>query len=215
MGNQASSESDIIKQEAASTVHVALMGLTETGKSHFINVLSNDSTSKRTERPTNGTERAVISYRSKKIAFTEFGSRIGQLWAHELQQDPYTCVMWFIDEHDTAEDILVARNRMHHACLNSPGKHDIPLCVVFNMGRPRIKRRDIYAELSTLAWKDPTLPAFVPSKGGIVGWDMLSGVMDLRFLEAAHRSVYVTQLSYNDGETPIFLMDWVLSCCKG
>src|SRR5208282_5428689 len=99
------SSSSVAEAAASTTIKVAVVGHTETGKSHFVSRVSGDVDTA-TRRPTYGNYAGSISYGGYRLEFTE----IGFLAAPTASVEPYDCVMWFIDSHDSVEDILDMRN---------------------------------------------------------------------------------------------------------
>jgi hypothetical protein len=197
MGNYVSSEA----------VHVAVIGLTDTGKSHFLSLLSEGVLNIETTHPTFGSYETVFSYRRRRIVLTEMGSHVYQSWKNQFMAQNFSCIMWFIDEHDTLEDIYKARNRLVEATRETMKR--IPLCVVHNIGRPHAHRRYTTLKNGKLEWREDD------DDNGMrivaVPWVHLSDALNVSYLEMLHKTVYLTQLSYRDRVSPVFLLDWILN----
>ena len=210
MGSQQSSE-DAQPTFSGGNIDVALMGLSDTGKSHFLGTIGGPEYAQ--QRPTNGTETLPLRYRGRLIRLTEFGGCRSESWAHLMQVTRYSCIIWFIDSHDSLEDILTARNRIHDACMRPQLiLSKMPaLCIVHNMGRPHSIRRNVEAAMHTMEWAEHRTTR---DAGGAIVWADLPAVVDLAYLEKVHGPVYLTQLSYQDLEVPVFLLNWVLETCR-
>jgi hypothetical protein len=137
------------------------------------------------------------------------------------------CVMWFIDSHDTVEDILGFRNNIVSIAtpvvvvaqkqdkrqlpprledLSSAAEKRVPLCIVHNGGRPFFKRQDIQAGEWVDSERGGSLP--VPVK-----WEALRRVCQVDQLldQRLYSDVVLTQLSYTDPHAPELLFDWIIS----
>lgn len=190
---------------------IVLVGLTETGKSHFLALVGQGELNSATYKPTHGLYEEVLVYGKKRIQMVEFGSLICSSWKviYSQRQEHVAGVMWFIDSHDTAEDIYTARNRL----LHMTGEHLPFLCIVHNTGRPRRKRRKCQV-LPIVEWSedcdDEDEGGF---KGGFKGvdWSQLGKVVNFDMLERIYKSVYMTQLSYTDKTCPTLLAEWIFS----
>lgn len=211
---------------AAATTKVVLVGATETGKSHFLAHAIGDGS--QTACPTFGTSRETCIHNGVAIEFMESGSLAHRSGGPEYCQmllEPFFgrdhwkcsvapggatgCLAWFIDEHDTVEDIHLARNDVIFIQRYFADK--LSLLVVYNMGRPRVRRRAIVpGSQGHPVWReavdDPKPP---PTVHVAVHWEYLADVIDQRWLESVFARVMVTQLSYRDNRTIYSILDWL------
>jgi hypothetical protein len=193
---------------------VALVGLTETGKSHFLSVLFGDGTEvlAPTHGPTNGVDRMLCRQGSRAVEFVEFGWSILARGANgDFQtRQPFDTIVWFIDEHDTMCDVHEARS----ALLGFMETQSVPtsLCIVFNKGRPRARRRIIAGS----RWIDCHASAQVAHWEGTrgdrtVSWDALREFVDITALSALFvTGIYCTELSYRDPQSAALCLEWII-----
>jgi hypothetical protein len=162
-GSSWQTKSDVIK--------VAMVGLTESGKSHYLSEMTEMYYT--VVGPTNGVETTLVSDRRWSFAFMEYGfyamNRLldNDNWWRNPLHVKCDCVMLFIDVNDTHSDVrtlssdfffllelfffsfsqvMLARNLATRfaAFQNKPGQPSrIPLVVIHNNGRPRKQRRNI------------------------------------------------------------------------
>ena len=216
MGNRSSSSS------SSSEIKVALIGLTETGKSHFLGVVGDAVLP---SHPTHGTEEITITHGKQQLRFTELGACIGESWAALFEARKFDCVMWFIDQHDTFEEICEGRNRLLHAVVPSSSSaphtktfRQIPLCIIQNRGRSLEQRRSVEkivtsrGNRSKYVWLDlnPAAEGSSSSNGG-VSWERLPSIINIDHLSSVHTGVYLTQLSYTDDYALNQLLDWIVA----
>jgi hypothetical protein len=207
-------------------IRVAVIGHTQTGKSHFVSRVSGlgDDTIE-TRRPTFGLTSGSIAYGGHRLEFTE----IGYLALSTTRTlSGFDCVMWFIDSHDPVEDILSMRSHVVRlACDEQPAaaaKRDkdkrvrldevvqqlppVPLCIVQNNGRPFCWRHAI----ENGAWVDGAHHPFQPR---YVEWHQLRSVCQADQLPPTYVGVMMAQLSYTDPDAPALLFRWIISRHEG
>jgi|WetSurMetagenome_2_1015567.scaffolds.fasta_scaffold00643_17 hypothetical protein len=195
-----------------SVKRVALVGLTETGKSHFLSVLCGDGTEVLT--PTFGLDRVQYRLgRGKAVKFVEFGWSVLRhdndndeiIIGHSNrgESEPFDSVVWFIDEHDTLIDVQEARSALL-AFLETQPTGYLPLCIVINKGRPRTRRRIIeHGRWSSRPDEQP------PER--IVNWVSLPEFVDMSSLGRHFGgAVYATELSYRDPQAAALCLDWIM-----
>jgi hypothetical protein len=191
------------------TIRIAVIGHTQTGKSHFVDRVSGGDGDE-TRKQTYGTYAGNIGYGGRRLEFVETGF----LARASLQTlDGYDCVMWFIDSHSTLEEILEMRNYVVAVALGvvaeqSTRKRDrrnvvppprldqissvtrrVPLCIVHNTGRPFPCRHN---NNNNVAWTD------------------LRQACQVNHLQTLYSDIVVTQLSYTDADAPRLLFDWII-----
>jgi len=194
-------------------IRVALVGLSETGKSHFLSVVCGDGTpNDETRHPTNGFYRESMVYRRRRIEFVEFGWMNVARGLCEDRHDggrPFDLLMWFIDEHDTRDQVQVARS--HVLGFVMAEQRPMALCVILNKGRPYAERHAIVGQ----EWmEDRQLP---PSahRPGTLTWHGLHGLVDAPALRKLFpRGLYTTELSYRDPQAAALCLDWILDPCE-
>jgi hypothetical protein len=199
-----------VKPKAATPRRVALVGLTETGKSHFLSVLCGDGTEvmSAVHGPTYGMDRVQWRIDGQPVEFVEFG------WAslavgvkEDLQTgQPFDTIVWFIDEHDTLTDVLRARS----ALLAFVETQSIPtaLCIILNKGRPRPIRRSVQEG----RWVVDSVVDAVPQGGDrIVDWVLLPKFADVTGLARYFvGGIYTTELSYTDSQAASLCLEWIM-----
>ena len=217
---------------STTTIRVAVVGHTETGKSHFVSHVSGDVDTA-TKWPTYGIYTGTIAYGGYKLEFNE----IGFLAAPTASVEPYDCVMWFIDSHDSVEDILDMRNYVISMAMaeqqplskkqkqhQPPPTFDklmetssggdggrVPLCIVHNHGRPFWRRDEISRERRWITGDPQTrLPLQKP-----VEWGDLRRTCQIEHLELLYSAIAAMQLSYTDPDAPRLLFDWIISKTLG
>jgi hypothetical protein len=184
------------------SVQVALVGLSETGKSHFLSVVCGDE---ETSRPTHGVNRSSLMYRRRRIEFVEFGWLVVKrgLSSEHVQMQP-DVVVWFIDEHDSREEVQVARSQVLGFVMARNATKPMALCVILNRGRPTPRRRAIVGR----DWVDALE---MNEQGPILRWASLSDTVDEQGLHPHFpRGIYMTELSYRDPQAATLCMDWML-----
>ncbi len=213
-------------------LHVAVVGLTDTGKSHFVSRVTEGIENTETTRPTCGTYDAELTYGRKRIRLTEMGSSVGPTWQHMFGTTDFDCILWFIDSHDTAEDVYAARNMMMQATQDV----HCPLCIVYNMGRTHMRRRTIVSKVSVgrgnyandggsggggglsrtfYEWKDDQEESCLAEECECqpvpVRWKQLAQVAGLDYLSTLYRRVHAVRLNYGNAEAVTLLFDWVIA----
>jgi len=185
---------------------VALVGLSETGKSHFLSMLCGDGTevAASTHGPTHGIDRVQCQVGSRPVEFVEFGWTILARGAKEdfQTQKPFDTLVWFIDCHDTLADVHEARS----ALLGFVETQTIPtaLCIVLNKGRPRTHRRVIKGD----RWSD-VLDAQRGER--VVSWLVLAEFADTTSLGEYFRAgIYATEMSYTDPQSAALCLEWII-----
>ena len=214
---------------------MAVVGLTETGKSHFISRVTEGTANSETTRPTCGTYEADLSYAKKRIRLMEMGASVGPTWQHLFVCQSMGCILWFIDSHDTYEDVCAARNMLLQATQDAWSS---PLCVVYNIGRPRPKRRPIVSKISIGSANGPgdggdgggagfsrTMYEWENEDDALnhrfkfeedarqaypVSWEQLPHVVGVSHLSSLFRRVHLTRLVYATSAVET-LLDWVIA----
>lgn len=141
------------------------------------------------------------------MRFDEFG-----YLARSITRTGYNHVMWFIDRHDTANDIQHARSFVL-AFAEAQQHKPRALCVVHNMGRPRLRRRHI-DPVSRRWWcsDDDTATAVVTEqRGRAVAWEELAMVVDAELMQRDYGRIKFMQLSYKDADVLSLAMDWIIN----
>lgn len=176
-------------------INTMVIGLHDSGKSHFIKTASGDSDP--TDGPTFGVYTASVRYRKRRVTFLEVPPWSLYLLPHQPQP---SVLIWFVDAHDTLTEVYDGRNLMLHVLTRVPGSIT-RVCLVHNVGRPHANRREAFdgrylPPRSAAAAEEPA-----------VSW---TGVLDV-FFASLHTGLdlYATQLSYTDPKTPLRLMDWI------
>lgn len=218
MGNRssASATSGHIKPRDKSLVRVAVIGLTETGKSHFVSRVTEGIENIETKRPTCGTYDAELAFGKKRIRLTEMGASVGPTWQHMFGTTDFDCILWFIDSHDSDEDVYAARNMMMQATQDV----HCPLCVVYNTGRPRTWRRPIVSKVcigreeglarTLYEWAEDG-PDCARHAWRPVKWKDLPDVVGTSYLATLYKGVGVIRLCYGNAESVTLLLDWVIA----
>lgn len=238
MGNRSSSSSSASIRGgrapggggSSNCLRIAVVGLTETGKSHFVSRVTEGIENAETQSPTCGTYDAELTYGRKRIRLTELGASVGPTWQHMFGMTDFDCILWFIDSHDTTEDIYAARNMMMQATQDV----HCPLCIVHNTGRPHAVRRQIASKVSVgrrnyandggsgggggisrtlYEWKDTQIcPADeCECKPVPVRWKHLRQVAGLEYLSSLYRRVHAVRLNYVNADAVTILLDWVIA----
>ena len=188
-------------------IKIVLIGHTETGKSHFLNkVVSDDVGYRETTHPTYGMYADTLRREGVIYDFSELGYvSLPVCPSDYLDTERAQCVMWFIDSHDTIEDIYPMRDKiismMNGRDVEQPR---IPLCVVHNIGRPRCRRRKCVTGANGYEWADNN-----GNTGERVTWNALSGVIDVPFMKQFFSAVCISELSYSECDTPALLFLWI------
>jgi hypothetical protein len=193
---------------------VALVGLSETGKSHFLSVLCGDGTEVlgTLHGPTQGLDRVLWRAGQRQVEFVEFGwTALARGIKGDVREGQlFDTIVWFIDEHDTLVDVYHGRS----ALLAFVETQDVPtgLCIVLNQGRPYVERRVI----SRGRWTD--IPETheddarrLPHGGRAVAWSVLTEWADTVALSPHFTSgIYATELSYTDPASASLCLEWIL-----
>jgi hypothetical protein len=186
---------------------VALVGLSETGKSHFLSVLCGDGTEvlETLHGPTQGLDRVMWRAGQRQVEFVEFGWSVlsrgikGDVREGQL----FDTIVWFIDEHDTLTDVHHGRSAM----LAFVETQTVPtgLCIILNQGRPNAERRVI----SHGRWTDRPEPR--EQRRPTVTWSVLMEWVDGVALSSHFASgIYATELSYTDPTSASLCLEWIL-----
>jgi hypothetical protein len=197
-------------------IRVALVGLSETGKSHFLSVVCGDGTpNDETRHPTNGFYRETMVYRRRRIEFVEFGwmTVARGLCSDQQEQDrSFDLLMWFIDEHDTRDQVQVARSHVLGFVMG--GQRPMALCVLLNKGRPFARRHAIVNHDWDLKNNDDDNKE--QGRGAQhLTWQGLHRLVDAPGLRSLFpRGLYTTELSYRDPQAAALCLDWVLDPCE-
>jgi len=146
-------------------------------------------------------QQETMTYRGRQMSFCEFGWLGTSRGLCSLQRDvSYDCLLWFIDEHDTHEEIQLARSHVLGFVLPQHGP--TALCIVLNRGRPFAARHAIRG----CSWIDDDSP---PQP--VRTWSSLATCTDARGLCSLYtRGVYLTELSYGDEQAATLCLDWLL-----
>lgn len=202
--------------ESPYDIPIVLVGLTETGKSHFLSMLVHETgNTSETQHPTYGFYMESVTHHSYSFNFTELGFLVLEsAGPRYVQQTRTRCVMWFIDEHDTLEEIHLARSYvMRLAAPETTQGGWVPpcLCIVHNVGRPRARRRKAVL-LNGAQWKEPDAAHFHQSSSSRRGvpWSELRLHADTYQLGILYRHIMVMQLSYTDRDAPRLCFDWII-----
>lgn len=118
-------------------------------------------------------------------------------------------IMWFIDEHDSLEEVLAARNHVTFIRSYFATRISLGLCIVHNIGRPRDKRRLIDCDAKgQVAWREPSLNSILKARQP-VPWEILPDIIGFDGLSNLFPRSCMTQLSYTDRNTIYKIMDWL------
>lgn len=210
MGNQSSSASFC----QSTPIRVAIVGLTDTGKSRFISMVTEGAPNSETLSPTCGTYEGDVSFAHQRIRLVEMGSSVGDTWRHLFGLSQFDCILWFIDSHDSLEEILSARNRLLAATLDT----HCPMCIVHNTGRQAMTRRDIImsTEMSrgitrtVYSWKPREKRQQQLREAHPLAWDHIPDMIGMRYLAQLYRCIHITQLSYRNPESITAILNWVI-----
>jgi len=189
------------------TRRVALVGLTETGKSHFLSVLCGDGTevTAQSHGPTCGMDRVHYRAGRRTVEFVEFGWTLlttGVTRDLQKEDEPFHTLVWFIDAHDTQADVHDARSVILAFRETQPST--VALCIVLNKGRPHARRRLI----SRGRWAEPDEQGHGERK---VSWSLLPAFADIPALRNHFGAgVYATELSYMDPHAAALCLDWII-----
>lgn len=204
MGNNKSSVS------RSESTRVLVVGLHDSGKSHFIRAATCDTLTEDADRPTFGLYEASTVYRRRRITFCEMPPSSVYLLP---DQPPPAVIVWFVDGHDTLTEVYDGRNIFLHAVSfvasssssSSKGERRLlvrpRLCLVQNIGRPHpVRRRVAHGQYL----KEPCSRG----KERPVEWDQLLEI----FTEACKddaKGAFATQISYKHADAPLLFMDWL------
>lgn len=181
---------------------VALVGLSETGKSHFLSVLCGDGSPPLA--PTHGLDRVQYPSTGPVAEFVEFGWTTLALGANrDFQTDmPFDSIVWFIDEHDSLLDVQAARSMLLGFAETQPST--TALCIVLNKERPYVHRRAIrQGRWSEDMWE--------PYEERRVNWSVLCDFADTTALKPHFGGgVYATELSYSDPHAAALCLEWIV-----
>lgn len=203
MGNRESSSSGTSSDNRSSTSkssRVLVVGLHDSGKSHFMQTVTCDGYGKE-DAPTFGLYESSTTYKRQRVTFCEIPPSSLYLLPDIAKRGDISIVMWVVDAHDTQTDVFDGRNMFLHV-VTSLASQGARLCLVHNVGRPHpVRRVAIHG-----AYKEPASQAATTTTERCMSWEEVLAV----FLDACKdRPRYATQISYTDAKTPIALMDWI------
>lgn len=196
--NRSSSSSS--SSSNSSSNRVLVVGLHDSGKSHFIQTVTCDGYGKE-DAPTFGLYESSTTYKRQRVTFCEMPPSSLYLLPDIAERGDISIVMWVVDAHDTQTDVYDGRNTFLHV-VASLASQEARLCLVHNVGRPHpVRRVAIHG-----AYKEPASQAATTTTERCMSWEEVLAV----FLDACKdRPRYATQISYTDAKTPIALMDWI------
>lgn len=191
--------------QARRTINILLSGPTDSGKSHFLGVAAHADPQE--ERPTYGTDIECITHAGHRLRFIEVGAAVAARSDFDcelVQRHKVDCVMWFIDEHDTAEQILAWRSRILRMAAFG-GWIPPALCVIHSCGRPWFERRAVTADRRGWIAAKPS-----PERSRPVRYDDLKALIDTHGLRAMYDRLAMLQMSYSDADAPFMAFDWIV-----
>jgi len=199
-------------QSPSNTIKIVMIGNTETGKTHFLHKTCGDAEQSAPTKPTFGKDHGKLVHGGITYDFTELGfMSLNPLPDNYFDHETVQCVMWFIDNHDSIEDIFPIRSKLL-SLMNARDETlpDIPLCVVHNVGRKHRRRRSCLPAASGPKWVDyDVAKGDKTSQRFIVEWNKLSRTIDMEMLKQYFSSICVTELSYTESGTPALIFDWI------
>lgn len=186
-------------------IRVLVVGLHDSGKSHFIKTATCDTATKEEEdRPTFGVYESSTMYRRRRITFCEMPPSSLYLLPSYRHQ---SVVIWFVDAHDTLTEVYDGRNIFLHIVntLAADDDKNTRVCLVQNIGRPHSARRRVvfgrYAEADT---------STSPVRERPVEWERLLDIFHSALPnDDNNANRFATQISYKDAKAPLVLMDWI------
>jgi len=201
-------------------IKIAVIGNTETGKTHFISkVASSEEGFWDTLRPTFGTYRMDLAHKSRKnvtFELTEIGyTALNNFPVDYIETEGIQCIMWFIDCHDSAEDIYPIRSvLLRFMDQFSSKKHRQPplLCIIHNIGRPHVYRNKCIRSSSSkgngnYVWvKDENA---CQRNRSPVKWENLRKVIGTKEMSDKFSGIIMSELSYTEADTPAMVFDWI------
>lgn len=192
---------------------IYLTGDTETGKTHFLCMLMRDGRpDSDTQHPTMGYNQEIADIKlpddtHRRIRIIDVGSCMSKQLSNGTLLDAEeraSAIMWFVDEHDTLHDVIGFRNNIIQLGKLCDGSR-IPLCIVQNIGRPRLVRRRV----ENGKWTESVDNGETIFK--TVAWDEIPKKCDLEHLKLVYPAgVIWAQLDYRDRDCVPLIMQRIL-----
>lgn len=210
MGNRSSSS-----LPAGVSVQILAVGLPNTGKTHFLSLMSEGRMLHDTGHHTPGYFEADALYRQKRFRVRELGGIFYKQWSRMLPRDMYLhCVFWFVNDSDCSEELYRSRNAVLSLLRSSSNLSEVPVCVIQNVGMPKMTREVEIQRISGMgcAAADNRIKynPYTPCAGTkLKTIEDVRDRLDLRAL-SSDRDVYMTQISYTEGSSFQSLFDWIL-----